>query len=129
MACKNTRKKSKNDISTIVISGIHKINSMPASEESSLPRVQLFVGVDHEPPIKTEVVADTGAQVTVAGKKHLKHLGLKQHQLRKPSHSLQHAGGSALEILGSYPVYIVHNHHLIQDEVYFAKGVENMYYL
>ena len=36
-------------------------------------------------------------------------------------------GGSTLEILGSYPVYIVHNDQLIQDEVYFAKGVKNIY--
>ena len=101
---------------------------MSEEQKSSLPKLNVFIGTDNdEAPIKTEVVAHTGAQATVAGYKHLKQLGIKQQHLRAPEHSLQHAGGSNLEILGSYPIYIVHNNKLIEDEVYFVKGVRNLY--
>ena len=34
--------------------------------------------------------------------------------------------GRVLEILGSYPMYITHNNHLIEDFIYFASEVTNM---
>ena len=101
---------------------------MSEKEKTSLPKLNVFVGAgDDNAPTKTEEVADTGAQVTVAGHKHMLHLGIKQHQLHVAQHSLQHAGGNNLEILGSYPIYIVHNNKIIEDEVYFVKGVRNFY--
>ena len=77
--------------------------------------------------IKTEVVADTGAEVTAGGEKHLKHLGLEVKDLTPPDQELQHAGGKALQILGSYPIKIKHNNEFIDDEIYFAKGIRNIY--
>ena len=120
-------KKSKG-VSSILFSTIHKINSMSAEQEGSLPKLNVLIGIDNdEAPVMTEVVADTGAQATVAGYQHLRHLGIKQKDLRTPTHSLRHAGGSNLEILGSYPIYIIHNDKLIEDEIYFVKGVKNLY--
>ena len=57
----------------------------------------------------------------------MKHLGIKEKQLNKSHQSLQHAGGQALKVLGSYPVCVVHNEKLIETEVYFVKGVTNMF--
>ena len=123
--CKS--KKSKG-VSSILFSTIHKINYMSAEQEGSLPKLNVLIGIDNdEAPVMTEVVADTGAQATVAGYQHLRHLGIKQKDLRTPTHSLRHAGGSNLEILGSYPIYIIHNDKLIEDEIYFVKGVKNLY--
>ena len=75
----------------------------------------------------TEVVADTGAEVNAAGPQHLKHFGLEIEDLIPPDLNLTHAGGSALNILGSYPLYITHNNQTILEDVYFAEGVSNIY--
>ena len=76
-------------------------------------------------PELTEVVADTGAQVNVAGPSHMKHLGIKLEQLNEVPTPLNHAGGSPLHVLGSHPLLVVHNNKII--EIYFATGVSNMY--
>ena len=102
---------------------------MSAKQKDSLPKLQVLMSIDsNEAPTRMETVADTGAQVTVGGPQHMQQLGIKQHQLRHPNHALQHAGGNNLEILGSHPIYIVHNDKLIEDEVYFVKGVKNLYF-
>ena len=77
--CKNISRSLRREVSTMVISGIHRISMMSEEEKGSLPRLKVFIGMDNnQPPIETVVVADTGAQVTVAGYKHMKHLGIKQ---------------------------------------------------
>ena len=53
----------------------------------------------------------------------MKHLGIKEKQLNKSHQSLQHAGGEALKVLGSYSVYVVHNEKLIETEVYFVNPI------
>ena len=77
--------------------------------------------------LNQEVVADTGAQVTVAGQQHIKHFGLTLEELNESPHGLQHAGGNPLKVLGSYPVSVMHNGQFADTEVYFAQGVKHMY--
>ena len=57
----------------------------------------------------------------------MKHLHIKEKPLNKSHQSLQQAGGEALKILGSYPIYVVHNEKLIETEVYFVKGATNLF--
>ena len=89
--------KTSKSISTVIISAVQKLADLSESGNCELPKLDILVGKnDNEPPIKTEVVADTGAQVTVAGEFHMKHLGIKEKQLNKAHQSLQHAAGEAL---------------------------------
>ena len=76
-------------------------------ESGELPTVVVGVtNADNALPKPTEVVADT---VTVAGPQDIKHFGLRLEELNEPPHGLQHAGGSPLKVLGSYPVSVMHN--------------------
>ena len=124
--CRTKQRKHK-DVSSIIISGIKKIGSLTNKEKESLPKLEVFIGLDDKPPTPTEVVVDTRTQVTLAGSYHLKCLWIKPEQLQKSAHTLRHAGGNAMEILGSYPMYIALNEQLIEDVIYFACGVTNMY--
>ena len=114
------RLKNTKGISAIVISAILRINSMSAKQKDSLPKLEVKIGIDNEVPKEIETVPDTGAQATVGGPQHMHELGIEQCDLRAPNHALQHAGGNNLEILGSYPIYMVHNDKLIEDEIYFV---------
>ena len=116
-------------ISSVIIGLIDRIINVSETKESGeLPT--LVVGVtnaDNALPKPTEVVADTGAQVTVAELQHIKHFGLTLEELNEPPHGLQHAGGSPLKVLGSYPVSVMHNGQSADIEVYLAQGVKHMY--
>ena len=87
----------------------------------------LLPSKDNKEVKDTEVVADTGAEVTAGGPQHLKHFGLTVKDLTPPDLALQHAGGNALKIIGSYTINITHNNQTIEDEIYFAEGVSNIY--
>ena len=63
----------------------------------------------------------------MAGLQHIKHFGLTLEELNEPPHGLQHAVGSPLKVLGSYPVSVMHNGQSADTEVYFAQGVKHMY--
>ena len=91
--CRNTAKQ----ISTFIISGIQRVATLSNTEKSEIPKLNVWVGLTckDDPPVPVEVIVDTGAQVTVAGIRHLKKLGIKQEQLQVPPHSLKQAGGSA----------------------------------
>ena len=48
----------------------------------SLPKLKVNITTkENTAPTKTDVVADTGAQVNAAGETHLKHFGLAQEDL------------------------------------------------
>ena len=98
-------------ISSVVIGLIDRIINVSVIEESrELPTLVVGVTNANNALLKpTEVVANTGAQVTVAGLQHIKHFGLTLEELNEPPHGLQHAGGSPLKVLGSYPVSVMHN--------------------
>ena len=96
--------KNKKDISGI-IGAIMKVVSSSSANSNSLPK--LYVQVRHnmvDKDFPLEVVADTGAQVTVSPPKKMKELGLSENNLFKPLTGLQHVGGKQLTILGHYLV-------------------------
>ena len=78
-------------------------------------------------PYPLTVIADTGAQVTVAGPKHLKYFRLSIEELNTPTFNVTNAGGNNLTVLGSHPISILHNDQLIDTCIYFATGVNNVY--
>ena len=120
-------KQRKKEISAMIIGAIHRLNSMSKQKTKSLPKLMVDMTGHNKIDVKTEVVADTGAEVTAGGEEHLTQLGLKVEDLKPPDQELQHAGGKALQILGSYPIKIKHNNEVIDDEIYFAKGIRNIY--
>lgn len=119
---------SKNkEVSALIIGTIQRICSM-SDQKKSLPKLKVVMKTKmNKGPMKIDVVADTGAQVTAAGDIHMKHFGLTLADLTPPDQELRHAGGRALDILGSYTVSISHNDQTITDEIYFVKGVNNVY--
>ena len=123
----NISKPQGKEISAI-ISAILRVSGLSKRKKRSLPRLQVTTQTtSNGKKISTDVVADTGAEVNAAGREHLKHLGLQVKDLTPPNLDLQHAGGSALKIIGSYPLYITHNNQTILEDVYFAEGVGNIY--
>jgi hypothetical protein len=127
--CKSTS--SPREISAI-ISAIHRVANMHMSnrKKKSLPRLKLKVkraASKHDHSIKIDAVADTGAEVTVGGEEQMKQLHLGVEDLSPPEHSLQHAAGKSLEILGTHTIYIYHNDQVVKETMYFVKGVANMY--
>ena len=118
--------KSKN-ISSIIIGSVSRALELSKTEVSPLPKLDVRIGHDEEAPVKIPVVADTGAQIPVAGPSQMKAMGIEQNALTPPPESVEHVGGGKLEIMGCYPIYIIHNSQLVETSVYFAKGVKNMY--
>ena len=118
---------SKNkEVSALIIGTIQRICSM-SDQKKSLPKLKVVMKTKmNKGPVKMDVVADTGAQVTAAGDIHMKHFGLTVADLTPPDQELRHAGGRALDILGSYTVSISHNDQTITDEIsdIFRQGCQ-----
>ena len=76
-----------------------------------------------------EAVADTDAQVNVAGLSHPQLLNIPQESLYKPSHKQKHAAGSLLGIIGFYPISVQHQGKTFTTEFYFVKNVDRIYLL
>ena len=92
-ACRSVSMKEKG-ISSVVIGIINRIINVSETTESGEVST-LVVGVtnaDNALNKQTEVVAYTGAQVTVAGLQLIKHFGSTLEELHEPPHGLQHAG-------------------------------------
>ena len=118
--------KLEKNASAMVFSSIEKI--VNTVSKSDLPILTVNIQVNEESsPVSTEVIADTGAQVCVAGPSHMKHLKIRIEQLKEPTHILKHAGGNPLKLLGTYPVNIWHNDRFVNEDIYFAAGVPHMY--
>ena len=121
--CKNS---SQAHVSSVIISSIEYI--LGIANKCDLPKLQVFISSDNnEPPISMEVVADTGAQVNVGGPEHMAHFGITKDSLKTAPNLLKHAGGSLLQVLGSHPIFDIHNDKLVETEIYFASGVTNIY--
>ena len=115
-----------NKMSSILFSSIEHV--MGIANKSELPKLQVLISCQNNaPPESMEVVADTGAQVNVAGPSHMKRFRIKRNQLKGVPTSLKHAGGSHLQVLGSHSMYVIHNDKLVETEIYFASGVQNIY--
>ena len=57
----------------------------------------------------------------------MKRFRIKRNQLKGVPTSLKHAGGSHLQALGSHSMYVIHNDKLVETEIYFSSGVQNIY--
>ena len=66
------------DISSVhLFNGIQKISSLSEHEKNSLPKLKVNINVDTKfKTLETKIIADTGAQITVAGDIHFRHFGL-----------------------------------------------------
>ena len=111
----------------LLFNPILKVCSLSRTDVAKLPTLNVYIGHNNEVPVESEVVADTGAQVTVAGTSHMKLFGIKPNQLTSSKECLKHAGGKQLNVLGSYPMYIIHNKKLIEQEIYFVTGVTKIF--
>ena len=112
-------------ISSFIIGAIDRIIN---SNDTNLP--ELFVDIKRTVDgknTKIKCIADTGAQVTVAGPTQLKEMNIEREHLTEPSHILKHAGGNALTVIGSKSLIIEHNGQSTRTEVYFANGVKTLY--
>ena len=114
-------------LSPVVISTVISICNNE-NRKSKLPTLKVHLkSPDSVKYQELEAVADTGAQVNVAGLSHLQLLNIHQESLYKPSHQLKHAGGSLLGIIGSYPISVQHQGKTFTTEFYFVKNVTKIY--
>ena len=118
-------RKSSKSISTFIISTLQKIKDSQ-SKLSNLSKLNVFIGKDDNQPPE-ELIADTGAQATVGGPHYMKLLNVHPDKLNTPPRELKDAGGKRMTLLGSYPVFIYHNNQLLETDIYFVKGVNNIY--
>ena len=80
----------------LLFNPIQKVCSLSKTDVAKLPTLNVYIGHNNEVPVESEVVADTGAQVTVTGTSHMKLFGIKPNQLTSSKECLKHAGGKRL---------------------------------
>ena len=74
-----------------------------------------------------ESVADTGAEVCIAGIVQADALGIDIGQLEKPVVQLQHAAGGRMEVLGRCRVAIQHGIRVANEDIYFVMGTHRLF--
>ena len=105
-------------MSGVIIAALHRTHAL----KTALPTISIEIR-----NCRLLAVPDTGAQVTVAGISYLQKCGLKESQLNKPPHSLKHVGGGFLVVVGSRVLSIKHKKTVIDELVYFVKGLETLF--
>ena len=100
MCRRNPHTQSKN-ISSVIIGVIEKIIDTNKVNPTELPWLKVEISVHMSDFKYVDVVADTGAQVSVCGPHASGKLGIKHEDLIKPIHSLQNATGGRLTLIGS----------------------------
>jgi len=75
----------------------------------------------------TMAVADTGAQVSMAGRTLLNNLGILQHQLQPAPVAVNHVAGGGVRLLGSLICQLVVGPVTTNERIFFANGVERLY--
>ena len=119
-------KKKPKAVSSVIIGTIQRIKKMTKSQKSQLPKLAVKAG--HSNELETvETVADTGAMVTVGGPQQMKHLKIDKKSLLPPPHDLHHVGGNKLDVMGYYPIFILHNDNLVEVDIYFTREINNLY--
>ena len=95
---------------------------------SSLPQLPVVIGEGFlAKTMKSNVVADTGAQGTVAGTALLNTLKIKRSWLNPPENNLRHVGGGKVNTIGScYMSFTVNKRRTIQ-KVYFVPGIQHIF--
>ena len=99
-----------------------------ATVGAGLPRLKAAIShaSRHQPHV-FEVIADTGAEVTVAGRCHLQQLGLTIKQLTRPRRRLQHAGGGGMQVLGTMRALIYVQDRQTVETIYIVSGVSDIF--
>ena len=108
----------KNSLATVRVSG---------TGAGNLPKVKVYIGrvsAGNRPRKGSEVmaVADTGAEVCVAGSQHLSLLGLSIAQLQKPKVRLVDIVGKVVPVWGMAPCVIKIGQVKSEQTVYFVKS-------
>ena len=111
----------------VIISTIERVQKVVSEPIKALPRLGLKVSADNIKFVTLQVIADTGAQVCVAGIAQMKKLQIQPRNLQPPAHELKHVGGGQLNVLGSVTLQIQHNSIQVNTVVHFVDGIENMY--
>ena len=115
-------------IHALIISSIEVIAGSSISKLSGLPRITVAIRTsNNDTPSLIVVVPDTGAQVTVASLDHMRLLNITAEQLHPPQCHLKNACGTSINVVGSYSVLIEHNQNIIEEEIYFASGVCDLF--
>ena len=114
--------------SAVIISTVQKIDEHMTASASKIPFIDIEIGAtENKNTICMRAVADTGAQVCVAGVEQMMLLGIKKSQLKKPTQDLRHVGGNTLNVFGSHNVCICLNDTTIKTDLYFVKGIKHIY--
>ena len=110
----------------VIISTISRVESLNSSNISQIPKVTVSLRFNGS---ATELVgiADTGAQVCVAGEKLMKSLKPFKAGIEMPDEKLKHVGGALLDVIGSIKVMISLNGYSVDTVVYLVKGVQDLY--
>lgn len=111
------------DTIELIVSSCTQSDSVPTKPEIIIQATTNLT----ESSIPIKCIADTGAQVTVANEDHMKQLQISRDKLLYTPHTLKHAGGEELQVLGSYPVTIYHNNHTVTSDVHFVSGARHFY--
>ena len=72
-------------------------------------------------------IADTGAQVCVAGEQLMNLLKLSKADIEIPDEKLKHVGGELLDVIGCIKVTIALKEYFVETVVYLVKGVPELY--
>ena len=74
-----------------------------------------------------DAVADTGAEVCIAGLMQAKTLGINVNNLHKAKVNLQHAGGGSMIVLGKCDVTISYGGRCVTVDIYFVNGTHKLF--
>ena len=81
----------------------------------------------HKTECSTTAIADTGAQVCIAGRHLLKDLGLSSRQLQPSTRPINHVAGGGLKVLGSLHCVVTAGAASTSVYVNIAEGVQHLY--
>ena len=120
--------RTKKNVNAVLLATIEMIvGSSSTHTPPKLPEVQLSISHGSCSPHYVSGIADTGAQVTVAGPSLLKQLQISAKMLYKPALTILHVGGNTLSLIGTYDVKIHHNNKICETTIYFVNGVKSLY--
>ena len=118
--CRSRNPKGKDTVSGALLCSVATANS--------LPQLPVVIGKGFlAKAIKSNVVADTGAQGTVAGTGLLETLKIKRSWLNPPENNLRHVGGGKVNTIGSCYMSFAVNKQMTIQKVYFVPGIQHIF--
>ncbi|KAG0720921.1 hypothetical protein GWK47_047473 [Chionoecetes opilio] len=101
----------------VIVGGVEMAASLPVVISCSRPRATC----------PYTAVADTGAQVSVAGRLLLGDLGISQRQLQATSTAVTHVAGGSMRFLGTITCQVSVGTVSTTECIYIAEGVQQLY--